>query len=70
MSGETLDVIGEIFWYLIFLAPIICVAICWNFMSNRKFVRVITGIFIGLLVSILCYFISLAILFRDGLGPT
>jgi hypothetical protein len=69
MTEETKDAIGEIFWVLMFLSPIICVLLVWRFFKIAKFLRVAIGLIIGLLISLICYSISMGIIFRNGMGP-
>jgi hypothetical protein len=70
MSEESKDVIGQIVWYLMFLSPIICMILCWKFLEFNKVWRVIIGFLLGIIFSFFLYFISLAIIFRGGMGPT
>jgi hypothetical protein len=69
MTEETKDAIGMIFWVLMFLSPIICVLLVWRYFNIAKFLRVAIGLIIGLLISLICYSISMGIIFRNGMGP-
>jgi hypothetical protein len=63
-----LDIIGQILWFTMLASP--GVAIIW---WRRKKDRTKTDLFIALAwafcVACFCFFTSLAILFRNGLGP-
>lgn len=70
MSEETKDIIGQILWFLMFLSPLICIFLFWKFLEIKKLYRIIIGLLLGVIISFILYFISLAIIFRDGMGPT
>jgi len=70
MNEETKDIIGQILWFTMFLSPLICIFLCWKFLQIKKLFRIVIGLILGLIISYLLYFISLAIIFRDGMGPT
>jgi len=70
MNEETKDFVGQILWYIMFLSPLICIVLCWKFLEVKKFIRIIVGLVLGVIISFVLYFISLAIIFRDGMGPT
>lgn len=70
MSEEFKDIIGQILWFLMFLSPLICIILCWKFLKNKKLYRIIIGLILGIIVSFILYFMSLAIIFRNGMGPT
>lgn len=70
MNEEFKDIIGQILWFLMFLSPFICIVLCWKFLEIKKLSRIIIGLFLGVIISSILYFISLAIIFRDGMGST
>jgi hypothetical protein len=70
MSEETKDSIGQILWFLMFITPLISTILCWKFFEIKKIFRIIIGLFLGGIISLILYFISLSIIFRDGIGPT
>jgi hypothetical protein len=63
-----LDLIGQFFWMLMFIMPLVTVLIIWKMSETNKIMLVIIGLLVGSFFSVLCYFISLAILFRNGMG--
>ncbi|MEY3845422.1 MAG: hypothetical protein RL293_1844 [Bacteroidota bacterium] len=63
-----LDLIGQFFWMLMFIMPLVTVLIVWKMSATNKIILVIIGVLVGSFFSVLCYFISLAILFRNGMG--
>ncbi len=63
-----LDLIGQFFWILMFIMPLVTVLIVWKMSATNKILLVIFGVLVGSFFSVLCYFISLAILFRNGMG--
>jgi hypothetical protein len=63
-----LDLIGQFFWILMFIMPLVTVLIIWKMSDTNKILLVIIGLLVGSFFSVLCYFISLAILFRNGMG--
>ena len=69
MTENFKDTIGEIFWFIMFLAPIISMFFVWKFLKIEKIYRIIIGIILGLFISLLCYYISMGIIFRNGMGP-
>lgn len=69
MTEELKDTIGEIFWFAMFFAPVIAVILVWKYIEIEKFYRIIIGIIIGLFISLICYYVSMGILFRNGMGP-
>jgi CHASE2 domain-containing sensor protein len=63
-----LDLIGQFFWILMFIMPLVTVLIVWKMREMNKILLVIIGVLVGSFFSVICYFISLAILFRNGMG--
>jgi len=70
MNEEFKDIIGQILWFLMFLSPFIGMILCWKFLEIKKLSRIMIGLFLGVIISSILYFVSLAIIFRDGMGPT
>jgi hypothetical protein len=63
-----LDLIGQFFWMLMFIMPLVTVLIILKMSDTNKIILVIIGVLVGSFFSVICYFISLAILFRNGMG--
>jgi phosphotransferase system glucose/maltose/N-acetylglucosamine-specific IIC component len=70
MSEHSIDLIGEIFWYLLFITPLITFPIVFKLSKGNNIYKIIIGILLALVLSVVFYFISLSILFRSGLGPS
>ena len=64
-----MDTIGQIFWYAIPFTPLLTIPVIWRLSNKRKIVRVIIGLAFALVLSFIFYRISLAIIFRNGMGP-
>lgn len=64
-----MDLLGQILWFAMFGTPILTIPLVWRFMDTKKVYRVIVGLLIAFVLSFLLYHISLAIIFRDGMGP-
>lgn len=68
-QDNKMDTIGQIFWYVIPLTPLLTIPLVWRLSKVRKIVRVGIGLGFALLLSFIFYLISLAIIFRGGMGP-
>jgi len=68
MKEETTDMIGQIFLFLMFVAPLITFPWVWRFYKVQLIYRIIIGLVLACLLSFLLYLISLAIIFRNGMG--
>lgn len=64
-----MDFLGEILWYAIFVTPFITIPLAWRIIDFRKIYRLLIGIFSAAVLSFILYFFSLAIIFRNGMGP-
>jgi len=69
MTEETTDMIGQIFWFFMFVTPLITLPWVWRFYKVQLIYRIIIGLVLACLLSFLLYLISLAIIFRNGMGP-
>jgi len=65
-----LDIVGQILWFSIFLTPVITIPLACKYSKTGKLYRIILGLLMAFFLSIIFYSISMAILLRDGLGPT
>lgn len=67
---NSLDIIGGVLWYGIFALPIIGVSyVTWKYRKEKKIASIlIKTIITTLVLSIFLFFISLSIIFRDGMG--
>lgn len=64
-----MDLLGQILWFSMFGTPIFTIPFAWRLMETKKIFRVIVGLIFALVLSFFLYLISLAIIFRDGMGP-
>ena len=64
-----MDLLGQILWFAMFGTPLLTVPFTWRLMNTKKIYRVIVGLFLALLLSFFLFHLSLAIIFRDGMGP-
>ena len=64
-----MDIVGEIFWVLMFVTPLIIIPGVWKFLDGNKMIRIAIGLILSAVCSLLLYCFSLAILFRHGMGP-
>ena len=68
MGDKFFDIIGQCFWWLMFVTPIIFVPIAYKKIGGKRIIRVVIGLVISIIASIVLYFLSLSILFRNGMG--
>ncbi|MCB9187342.1 MAG: hypothetical protein H6601_11450 [Flavobacteriales bacterium] len=52
-----------------FLTPLVTVPIVWKLTDWAKWKRVIVGLLLAAVTSIILFQVSMAIIFRDGMGP-
>ena len=64
-----MDEVGKLLWYSMFLTPVVTIPIVWVRSKERKIIRVLYGLGLALVISLLLFVISFSILMRDGLGP-
>ncbi len=64
-----MDLLGQILWFAMFATPILAIPLAWRLRDTKKVYRVIVGLIFALILSFFLYHISLAIIFRDGMGP-
>lgn len=70
MSEETLDFIGEVFWYGIFIVPILIFPLIWKVCRVNNIYKIIIWLLSSVIIAIVAFLISMSICFRDGMGPT
>jgi hypothetical protein len=64
------DIIGQIFWFGILATPVIAFFIVRKLNSLNIGGKVLSGVLITLFLAAIFYTVSMAILLRNGLGPT
>jgi membrane protein DedA with SNARE-associated domain len=68
--NKIIDIIGEILWFGIFLTPLLTIPLVWRIKTINKILRIIIGLLLAAIISLIFYSISIDILFRNGMGPT
>ena len=63
-----MDILGETLWFMAFGTPLITIPLIWRYSDIPKWKRVCAGLLLAAGLSFLLYHISLAIIFRDGMG--
>jgi hypothetical protein len=63
-----MDTLGQILWWLIFASPIIIIPLVWKLSKQKKIATILKGLLISGIISLILYFLSLAIIFREGMG--
>ena len=65
-----LDIIAQFFWFGILGTPVIAFFIVRKMEDTKLVGKIVTGIFIALLFSVIFFHIAMGIFLRNGLGPT
>lgn len=65
-----IDFLGEILLACVFLTPLITIPLAWKIKEMSKGIRIFFGMLLALVISFILFQISMAILFRNGMGPT
>lgn len=63
------DLIGMIFWWAIPATPLVTYLILTVFLKIRVWKRVLVAMALAIPLAMICYALSLSIIFRDGMGP-
>jgi len=69
MIEYIIDGIGVICWGLMLICPVIITALIWNFLEGSKMIKIAVVLLLSTVCVVLLYSISLAIIFRHGMGP-
>lgn len=64
-----LDNVGIACWYLMFASPFIIFPWVWKVVDGSKATKIAVGLFWSAVCFVLLGIVSLAIFFRNGLGP-
>ncbi len=64
-----LDLLGQAFFYGAVLGYVLGFVVVWRMKYLSKATRFIMGTLFGMTVAFIMYLISIAIYFRDGMGP-
>lgn len=65
-----MDILGTILWFSMFLTPVFAIPIVWKISKQKPIYKLIISIVISAIISFVLYFLSLVIIFRDGMGPS
>jgi hypothetical protein len=68
MTEEFKDTVEQILWLAMFATPLLTIPMTWKFFQVRKVYRVIIGLLIAALLSLVLYQMTLGIIFRHGMG--
>lgn len=63
-----IEIIGQLFIYLMLFTPIITFPLVWRFSNTHKFIKTILALIFAIILSILFYVIGLSMVFHDGMG--
>jgi hypothetical protein len=69
MEEKILDDIGVACWGLMLICPFIIIPLIWKFLDGSRMIRIAVGLLLSAVSVYLLYAISLAIIFRHGMGP-
>jgi uncharacterized membrane protein len=69
MNKQILDFIGQASWVLMFVAPVIGLVFGFTGKTSDRLTKVLTSLAVSVAISIVCLFVAVSILLRDGLGP-
>ncbi len=64
-----MDLIGEVLWFLMFATPLLTVPLVLYYSRQKVVIRILLGLLCAFILSYCLYFLSLTILFRNGMGP-
>lgn len=63
-----LDIIGQILWWGILATPVLAFLILRK-AEMRCIAKILLGLVITIILSVVLFYISISIIFRDGMGP-
>ena len=65
-----MDTFAQLLFYLVFVLPVVTITYAWrSYTDIGKIQRVLIGLVFGLILSFISFYLSIMILFRDGMGP-
>lgn len=67
-TGGKMDYVGQLFWFSMFVTPLLTVPLVWKYNKSRKIIRIFIGLILALFLSLFLYIISILIIFREGMG--
>lgn len=69
MTEEQTDTIGKLLWYAVFLTPLIAFPLVWRNKNPKVVTRIVMGIVLSCVLSVIFYGICIMVVFRNGMGP-
>lgn len=63
-----LDILGGILYCLVFITPLFTIPFTWHIFENKIY-NIILGLLFAGVLSALLFLFSVAIIFRNGMGP-
>ena len=63
-----METLGQILWFAMFLTPVVTIPLVWKLLPGNKIVRVLLGLLLAACLSFFLFYISLGMIFHDGLG--
>jgi len=63
-----MDKLASVLLFCMFLTPLITVPLVWKYSSQKKYVRVIIGVLLAIVLSCLLFYAAYSIAFRNGMG--
>ena len=64
-----IDGIGAVCWFLMLSSPFIIALLVWKFLDGSRMIKIAVVLLLSAVCVMLLYSISLAIIFRHGMGP-
>jgi hypothetical protein len=64
-----LDLIGGALWWGILVCPIVIFFLVFKFIHEKLYVKIIIAISVSFILSAICFYASIGIIFRNGMGP-
>jgi len=63
-----LDTIGKILWFAMFFTPVLTIPFVWRKSKEKPIYKIVYGLGLAFLISLVLFLISWNILLRNGLG--
>ena len=62
-----LDTLALVLWALVFIVPIAAIVISWRYKQAKWYYRLLVGLFVGSVISVLLFWLGLTLIFRHGI---
>ncbi|SDQ07330.1 hypothetical protein SAMN05216294_0179 [Flagellimonas zhangzhouensis] len=70
MFKDKVDTLGQIVWFAIPFTPLFTIPIICKLSNSRKIYRILWGLGLELIMSLILYLLSISIVFRNGMGAS